>query len=363
MSSGNCILLTGATGLIGGELLPLLLAKPGRTVWSLVRPRPHVHADSRLLERVHRGTTSGLDIAWHRLMGVAGDLTCERLGMSAEDHRSVRSSVDVILHCAAETSFIRERVCQRINVEGMAHLIEFARQCAKPPLFVHISTATVCGAVRDMNVFEDHACDPEAEHHNEYTRTKAVAERMLRESGLDYVILRPSITVSAGLRDRDFANAILWFLPLLSQLDAVPIDPAGRLDVVTVAHVAQAIAGAVEAAGGKHNCYHISAGRDALRLGEAGEFLDRFYGRLETLELVPPDQWTREMHRRFIRTPEQRKTFAALRHYLPFLNMNVTYDNTRLRELLGARMPAVDPFESYAGELLEAMSPELLPEA
>lgn len=296
-------------------------------------------------------------------MGVTGDLTSQGLGLSPEDHRSVRSSVDVILHCAAETSFIRERVCQRINVDGMANLIEFARQCPRPPLFVHISTATVCGAVRDMNVSEDTPCDPAAEHHNEYTRTKAVAEGMLRDSGLEYVILRPTITVSAGLRDRDFANAMLWFLPLLGQLDAVPIDPNGRLDVVTVAHVARAIAGAIDAPNRRHDCYHISAGRDSLRLGEAAECLDRYYGRLQPLELVPPEAWTREMHRRFVRTPEHRKNFAALRHYLPFLNMNVTYDNSRLRELLGNQMPSVEPFDSYVDELLEVMSPELMPEA
>lgn len=41
--------------------------------------------------------------------------------------------------------------------------------------------------------------------------------------------------------------------------------------------------------------------------------------------------------------------------------MNVTYDNGRLRELLGDAMPRLEPFESYAGDLLEIISPELLP--
>lgn len=362
MSSRNCILITGATGLIGGELLPLLLAKAGRAVWALVRPNGASDPDSRLLDRVHRGNTSGLNVAWHRLVGVAGDLTEDRIGLSAQDHRSITSSIDTIIHCAAETSFIRDRVCHRINVEGMARLIDFARRCSQRPLFVHISTATVCGSVRDRHVTEDMAAGA-TEHYNEYTRTKALAEAMLRNSGLNYVILRPSITVSAGIQDVAFANAMLWFLPLLNQLDAVPIDPSGRLDVVTVSFVARAIVGAIDASNREHDCYHISAGRDSLSLARAGQFLDRFYGRLEALELVSPATWTREMHRRCVHTPEQRKTFAALKHYLPFLNMNVTYDNTRLGELLGENMPSVEPFESYAGELLELMSPELMPEA
>jgi nucleoside-diphosphate-sugar epimerase len=243
----------------------------------------------------------------------------------------------------------------------MANLIDFARQCRKPPLFVHISTATVCGAVRDMCVAEDYACNAESQHHNAYTRTKALAETMLKESGLQYLILRPSITVSAGIRDRVFASAILWFLPLLNRLGAVPIDAAGRLDIVTVSFVAEAIVAAIEATDREHDCYHITAGRESITLGRAARFLDQYYARLEPLQLIPPHQWTRETHRRCIQTPEQRKTFATLRHYLPFLNMNVTYDNSRLRELLGDRLPAIEPFESYTGDLLEIISPELLP--
>ncbi|HOJ73422.1 MAG TPA: SDR family oxidoreductase [Phycisphaerae bacterium] len=361
MSSQHCILLTGATGLIGGELLPLLLSEPGNKVWALVRPDGISDADSRLAARVQRGNTSGLEIAWDRLTGVAGDLTVDHLGMAPDDRRAVASSVDTILHCAAETSFIRDEGCRRINVDGMAHLIEFARSCRKPPRFVYISTATVCGAVRDMHVTEDDARDGGPDHHNEYTRTKALAERMLRESGLDYLILRPSITISAGMSDRVFASAIMWFLPLLNRLDAIPIDPAGRLDVVTVAYVAQAIVAALNAENRRHDCYHISAGRESLTLGRAARFLDAYYGRSEPLELVPAHLWTRDMHRQYVRTPEQRKTFATLKHYLPFLNMNVTYDNGRLRELLGDAMPRLEPFESYAGDLLEIISPELLP--
>jgi nucleoside-diphosphate-sugar epimerase len=211
-----------------------------------------------------------------------------------------------------------------------------------------------------MHVTEDDACDDDSAHHNEYTRTKALAEKMLKDSGLDYLILRPSITISAGMSDRVFASAILWFLPLLNRLDAVPIDPAGRLDVVTVAYVAQAIAAAIDADRGPHDCYHISAGRESLTLGRAARFLDGYYGRSEPLELIPPHLWTRDMHRQYVSTPEQRKTFATLKHYLPFLNMNVTYDNARLRGLLGDGMPPLDPFESYAGDLLEIISPELL---
>ena len=62
------------------------------------------------------------------------------------------------------------------------------------------------------------------------------------------------------------------------------------------------------------------------------------------------------MHRAYVKTSDQRKIFAMLRHYLPFLNMDVAYDNTRLMTDLGPMAPAVAPLPSYLGDLL-AMIP------
>ena len=63
---------------------------------------------------------------------------------------------------------------------------------------------------------------------------------------------------------------------------------------------------------------------------------------IETLRAITREQprssleeVTRELHRRYIALPQQRKIFASLKNYLPFLNMNVLYDNSRLRQELG----------------------------
>jgi thioester reductase-like protein len=356
------LFLTGATGLIGGELLRLLMQDESVHTWALVRARDGVGTDYRLLERLQR-SGNHLDLLENHATTVAGDLTVDGMGLSAESRRALVGNVQTIIHCAAETSFIRDEDCHRINIGGMTNIIQLARRCERKPLIVHISTATVCGSVRDMCVDEDFRCDPEGEHFNEYTRSKAMAERMLRESGLPFVILRPSVVVSAGLPDSAFARAMMWWLPLLNQLEAVPIDPAARLDMVTVSYVAQAILGVIRSDRRQHDCYHISAGRqDSTTLGQAARFLDGYYERKHSLNLVPSAEWTREMHRRYVHTPKQRKVLSALRHYLPFLNMNVAYDNTRLRQLLDGELPRPEQFGSYIGGLLELMAPELMPE-
>ena len=44
--------------------------------------------------------------------------------------------------------------------------------------------------------------------------------------------------------------------------------------------------------------------------------------------------------------------FATLRNYLPFLNMNVLYDNSRLRQELGDAFPPLPRLSTYLGDLL-----------
>jgi nucleoside-diphosphate-sugar epimerase len=200
-----------------------------------------------------------------------------------------------------------------------------------------------------------------SEHFNEYTRSKAAAEWVLRESGLPAVIIRPSIVLSNDLPSQDFARAILWFLPMLNEFDAVPIDPVARADVVTVGFVVEAMIKLLQRPELAHDCYHISAGDQyAMRCGQVAEHLDEYFERTRPLKLIPPSEWTREIHRRYVTTPHQRKLFATLKHYLPFLNMDVVYDNVRLERELGNGPLYVPPVREYIGRMLDLVTPRMI---
>ena len=71
------------------------------------------------------------------------------------------------------------------------------------------------------------------------------------------------------------------------------------------------------------------------------------------LKLIHPSAWTENHERTYFTTPLQRKVLFSMCYYLPFLNMNVVYDNTRLLQELGANAPALPPLTSYLGSLLE----------
>jgi nucleoside-diphosphate-sugar epimerase len=351
------ILVTGVTGLIGGEVVRRLLRLQTGDIYCLIRPGARGDARVRLLERLHLSEDAGAAAA-RCLRPIAGDVAQPRFGLSDVDFDRVSRSVDVVVHCASELSFIRDAHCRETNITGMHNLIGLVRSCVRKPNVVHLSTVASCGAVTHQCLSEEDGSDPENEHHNEYTRTKAVAESVLRSADLPYVVIRPSITLSAGLRARKFARAIAWFVPLLQDFEAMPIDPASRVDIVPVSFVAEAIVRLLRKPTGlRWECYNVSSGPQAATLcGRACAFLDGFYERSKTLTLISPSQWTREMHRRYVDTPHRRKLFSTLRYYLPFLNMDVVYDNSRLRAELGSDFPEVTPVTEYMGELLNLIS-------
>src|SRR4051812_30746302 len=228
------VLVTGVTGLIGGEIVRGLARAGLGRVAALVRPLGGVDPGSRLLERMRRsGDPAAADLA-SRVEVIPGDVSRPCWGLSDEDLARVTRGVDLIIHCAADTSFLCRRTVQDTNVAGTRYLIDLARRCGRQPLVVYMSTATNGGKASHRCLREEDGCRPDNEHHNDYTRSKAVAEDLLRASGLRVLTLRPTIVFSAGLPDPDFAQNILWFVPLLRQFDCLPMDPASRLDLVPV---------------------------------------------------------------------------------------------------------------------------------
>jgi nucleoside-diphosphate-sugar epimerase len=325
----------------------------------LIRPSPMMDVRSRLAERMQL-SRDGQAARWGEdLESLAGDVVAPRFGLSDHDDALVTESVDMIIHCASELSFIRDARCRETNVAGMHNLIALARRCRRNPLIVHLSTAFSCGAVTHQCLGEDDGSNLNNGHHNEYTRSKAMAERVLRDSGERCLILRPSITLSAGIPARKFARAITWFVPLMREFEALPIDPVSRVDIVPVSFVAESIIRLLQKPQLRHDCYNISAGPDAAMVcGPASAFLDDFYKRPKPLTLIPPSEWTREKQRQYAGAAHQRRLFSTFRYYLPFLSMDVVYDNARLRTELGNELPEITPVTQYLGHLLNLVAPE-----
>ena len=118
------LLLTGATGFLGMELLARYLERTDRTVYALVRARDDAEAQARLRAAVARvvDVPGRFD---HRLLAIRGDVALPGLGLSNSRRLALAESVTEIVHAAASVSFtLPLEEAREINVEGTRRLLE-----------------------------------------------------------------------------------------------------------------------------------------------------------------------------------------------------------------------------------------------
>jgi thioester reductase-like protein len=84
-TEGN-VLLTGATGFLGMELLARYLQRTGRNVLALVRAHDREQARTRI-DRVLRLLFGRADADEGRVIAIPGDVERDRLGLAALDCR------------------------------------------------------------------------------------------------------------------------------------------------------------------------------------------------------------------------------------------------------------------------------------
>jgi thioester reductase-like protein len=351
LNPASNVLITGATGFIGGEILQRLEEHTQGKIWSLVRPRNNREVAGRLVERYQRSGLSRLPSSHVR--AVCGDVTHPNWDLSADDQAEITDQTDFIIHCAADTSFAPNHDTRQTNVTGVRNLIDLAHQCKRRPLIVYISTASNIGKTAHCCLTEEEGCQPENQHFNGYTQSKAEAESLLRASGLPVLNLRPTIVLSANLPDPGFAKQILWCVPLMYLFRCLPLDASARLDLVDVGFVAEATLALLEHRQRRFDCYHLSAGvNNCTTIAQLRETLHQHYKPNQALRLVPPADWCAADQRTMLRTAVHRRLFLSLRHYMPFLNMDVVYDDSRLRTDLGLAAPPVHAPGDYLPALL-----------
>lgn len=172
------ILLTGATGVIGGELLPLLLAE-GHEVRALVRePRRLGH---------HR-----VDVQIS-----LGDLA------DAYSMRHALRGIDTVIHLAATIRDQPRGTVEELNGIATLRLLRAAER----------------GGVERFHFFS--AMNATDFQRTRFFRAKAVAERAVRSSPLDTTVYAPSIVYRPG-------DPWVTLLERLGWLPAVPVSGSGR---------------------------------------------------------------------------------------------------------------------------------------
>jgi thioester reductase-like protein len=176
------IIISGITGAVGAFLAPLLKAQ-GHDLVCLIRGK---NPQARL-ENILGRPVDGSDIA------LEGDMTKFNFGLSRQTINSLRNSIDAFIHCASIIKFNGEDV-KVVNVSGTRNAICLASVLSgQNGVPIHyIGTAYVAG---DSPAFSEQDRNVGQNPRNVYEESKLMAEELVRDSGLNHSIYRPSIIV------------------------------------------------------------------------------------------------------------------------------------------------------------------------
>src|SRR5919198_1126816 len=120
------VLLTGAPGFLGMELLARYLERTDRSVYTLVRAESQAAAEARL-RAVLEALLGDTEAYVHRVVALRGDLSRPGLGLTAARREELAEAVADVVHCAASISFdLPLEEARDINVEGTRQLLELA---------------------------------------------------------------------------------------------------------------------------------------------------------------------------------------------------------------------------------------------
>ncbi|MEX2543138.1 MAG: NAD-dependent epimerase/dehydratase family protein [Trueperaceae bacterium] len=315
---GRAVMVTGATGFIGGRLIERLVLEEGATVRALVSS----------YSRCARIARFPVDL-------IRGDL------LDQESVTEAAKGCDVIFHCAYGARGSREER-RRVSVEGTERVL--AAAAASGARLVHLSSQMVYG-VRESGYIDEST--PRRRSGSTYADSKLEAEEKVMRAaaqGLPVTVLQPTAVYGP--------HAPVWTVDVLRRMRAgrVPLIDGGEgiCNAVYVDDVVSAalLAASSEAALGE--CFLVSAAEPVT--------WREFYGRYEAMLGVPATvPVSTSTTAKPVRSPSLWRELAAMVREEPLVR-------DRLRRTAEARLLAklLGPLRSLrAGTQRRSATPEL----
>ncbi|MBD0702822.1 MULTISPECIES: UDP-glucose 4-epimerase family protein [Pseudomonas] len=262
------ILVTGASGFVGGAVLTRLEGDAEKSVIAVVRGDQHL----------------------------SGPISTVRIeSFSAQTQWQLHlAKVDTVIHCAARVHVMNDTeadplaVFRQVNVEGT---LNFARQAAETGVrrFVFISSIKVNG--EGTTPGSPYTADDTPAPADPYGISKQEAEQGLREvaqaTGMEVVIIRPVLVYGPGVK-ANFLNMMRW-------LDkGVPL-PFGAIDnrrsLVSIDNLVDLIVTCIDHPAAANQTFLVSDGEDLSTTA----LLSRMAGALgKPARLIPVPSWILE---------------------------------------------------------------------
>jgi len=361
--SQSVILLTGATGTVGCELVARMVRDPGTRVICLVRASTDQEAEKRLTDTLDGMTHMPLSAEERsRVAALRGDITKEKLGLHGSQWEELAGEVTRIVHGAANVSWsLPLEEARRINVGGtteMLRLSEAAARRGRLRAFDYLSTVMVAGKRRGLIGEEE--LDGSAGYWSTYEQSKAEAERLVRckKGDLPVSVFRLSMVVGDSRTGHTSTfNVMYWPLKMLSRgvFWIVPADPKGVVDVVPMDYVADAVEALSADPAQRGKGFHIAAGAEDC--SSVGEILDLA---AQAMKIRRPAMVNPKIFFAFVQPVldtivwgKRREALRKARVYIPYASYGARFDVSQTRAGLEKHGLKPPPVSAYFRTLIE----------
>jgi thioester reductase-like protein len=352
------VLLTGATGFVGMEILARYLERTDASIVVAVRGRDETEAEARIGDTLEclfgdRHAYGG------RVRALRADIERPGLGLAPVDRDSLAEHITHIVHCAASVSFsLPLDQSRQVNVDGTRHVLALGELCQTRghlERFSYISTAYVAG--RHGGAFGEEELDIGQSFRNAYEQSKFEAERLVRAHAqrLPIQIFRPSIVVGEQSTGWTASFNVLY-TPLKAfsrgKLPALPARRSAPVDVVPVDYVADAVFELSRKPVDRFRTYNLVAGAQATTVGRLIELsADRLERRKPTV--IPPTLFKSVVYPVLRHRGNVGRGLERSSVFFPYFSMDVKYGNEHARDGLEPAGITAPPIESYFDRLLD----------
>jgi len=287
------VLITGATGFLGTQIVRILLDQTDYDIRVLIRGAD----DDEVLLRLSRAWwewTELLNAIGERIHIVRGDITETELGMESSDYQDLAGIITHIIHTAADwrlnaslEELEKTNVHGTLNVLKLAHLAHENHNLIR---FSHISTAYVAGR-REGIVSEDSLTDRYG-FLSDYEKTKYKAELEVNDSDLPLSIFRPGMIV--GDSNTGYIKTFnTFYAPIRLYLSGkhriLPVDPSTKINIIPVDCVARAVAELTFNLEAEGLTFHLTSPYESLpTVGELIKFLRQWSNENLSFNLPQP---------------------------------------------------------------------------